>query len=133
MRGHRDPQGPEEGVGNQDMRQPFGKTVPFTEKLKKLRAVVGTRDTVAIVVHADPDALASAMALKRLFWRRVRPPMAVLVGSRLRLGRRAFAGEGILGIRGLGPGRFRGGPGLRGRRCGSPSRARGSRPGPTSW
>jgi len=54
------------------MKQPFGKTVPFTEKLKKLRAVVGTRDTMAILVHADPDALASAMALKRLFWRRAR-------------------------------------------------------------
>ena len=54
------------------MKQPFGKTVSFVEKLKKLGEVVDTRDVMAILVEADPDALASAMALKRLLWRRVR-------------------------------------------------------------
>lgn len=54
------------------MKQPFGKSVSFTEKLKRLLSVVDTRDIMAILVNADPDALASAMALKRLFWRRAR-------------------------------------------------------------
>jgi len=54
------------------MKQSFGKSVPFTEKTKRLRDVVGTRDVLAILIQADPDALASAMALKRLFWRHAR-------------------------------------------------------------
>jgi nanoRNase/pAp phosphatase (c-di-AMP/oligoRNAs hydrolase) len=54
------------------MKQPIGKSVSFAEKLKRLRAVIDTRDVLAIVLNADPDALASAMALKRLFWRRAR-------------------------------------------------------------
>lgn len=54
------------------MKQPFGKSVSFAEKHKKLLKVVDTRDILAILIHADPDALASAMALKRIFWRRAR-------------------------------------------------------------
>lgn len=54
------------------MKQPFGKSVSFTEKYKRLLKVVDTRDILAILIHADPDALASAMALKRIFWRRAR-------------------------------------------------------------
>jgi nanoRNase/pAp phosphatase (c-di-AMP/oligoRNAs hydrolase) len=54
------------------MRKPFGKSVSFTEKTKRLLKVVRTKDVLAILVHADPDALASAMALKRLLWRHAR-------------------------------------------------------------
>jgi nanoRNase/pAp phosphatase (c-di-AMP/oligoRNAs hydrolase) len=54
------------------MKQPIGKTVSFAEKLKRLHKIVSTRDILAVLVNADPDALASAMALKRLFWRRAR-------------------------------------------------------------
>jgi nanoRNase/pAp phosphatase (c-di-AMP/oligoRNAs hydrolase) len=42
------------------------------EKLKKLLEQVGPDDTVGILINADPDALSSAMALQRLFWRRVK-------------------------------------------------------------
>lgn len=55
------------------MEEPFGKSVPVVEKLKKLDAVAGAGDSLAILVNADPDALACAMALKRLYWRKVRP------------------------------------------------------------
>ncbi len=34
--------------------------------------VVNHEDVLAIIINADPDAMASAMALKRLFWRRAR-------------------------------------------------------------
>jgi nanoRNase/pAp phosphatase (c-di-AMP/oligoRNAs hydrolase) len=55
------------------MKESFGKSVAVIEKYHKLREVAGSGDSLAILVNADPDALASALALKRLFWRRVRP------------------------------------------------------------
>jgi nanoRNase/pAp phosphatase (c-di-AMP/oligoRNAs hydrolase) len=55
------------------MHTPFGKSVPVTEKVTRLKAVVNPGDSLAILVNADPDALACALALKRLFWRKVRP------------------------------------------------------------
>jgi nanoRNase/pAp phosphatase (c-di-AMP/oligoRNAs hydrolase) len=55
------------------MKGAFGKTVPVTEKVNQLRTLVGAGDSLAILVNADPDALACALALKRLFWRKVKP------------------------------------------------------------
>lgn len=55
------------------MEDPFGKSVPVVEKIQKLGAVAGAGDSLAILVNADPDALACALALKRLFWRKVKP------------------------------------------------------------
>jgi nanoRNase/pAp phosphatase (c-di-AMP/oligoRNAs hydrolase) len=55
------------------MNTPFGKSVSAVEKAQKLRAVAGAGDSLAILVNADPDALACALALKRLFWRKVKP------------------------------------------------------------
>jgi len=54
------------------MDQPFSKSVSYTEKCKRLLDVVIPDDTLAILINADPDAMASALALKRLFWRRVK-------------------------------------------------------------
>jgi nanoRNase/pAp phosphatase (c-di-AMP/oligoRNAs hydrolase) len=53
------------------MEASFHKSVPVVEKVRKLWAVAGAGDRLAIVVNADPDALACALALKRLFWRKV--------------------------------------------------------------
>lgn len=55
------------------MKTSFGKSVSAAEKVEKLKSVAGSGDSLAILVNADPDALASAMALKRLFWRKVKP------------------------------------------------------------
>ena len=55
------------------MQAPFGKTIPVTERVQRLKALAGAGDSLAILVNADPDALACALALKRLFWRRVKP------------------------------------------------------------
>lgn len=54
------------------MEHPFPKSTPVAEKLKRLLEQVHADDTVGILINADPDAMSSAMALQRLFWRRVK-------------------------------------------------------------
>ena len=54
------------------MEHPFPKSTPVVEKLKLLLELIQPEDTVAILITADPDAMASAMAVQRLFWRRVK-------------------------------------------------------------
>ena len=54
------------------MENPFPKSTSLSDKLKLLMETVSHDDALAIIMTADPDAMASAMALKRLFWRRVR-------------------------------------------------------------
>jgi nanoRNase/pAp phosphatase (c-di-AMP/oligoRNAs hydrolase) len=54
------------------MKHPFPKSVSVAEKQKRLQEIVVPDDTLGILIHADPDAIASAMALKRIFWRKAR-------------------------------------------------------------
>ena len=54
------------------MENPFPKSVPITAKCSNLFEVIQPEDAVGILINADPDALASAMALKRIFWRRAK-------------------------------------------------------------
>jgi len=54
------------------MDHPFPKSASATEKAKKLLSIPSPEDTLAILINADPDAIASALALKRIFWRRVK-------------------------------------------------------------
>ena len=54
------------------MDHPFARSTPTVERVKRLWEVVDAEDVVAILINADPDSMASAMALKRLFWRRVK-------------------------------------------------------------
>jgi nanoRNase/pAp phosphatase (c-di-AMP/oligoRNAs hydrolase) len=54
------------------MERPFAKSVSTAEKCKRLQEAAGSEDTLAILIHADPDSIASAFALKRLFWRKVK-------------------------------------------------------------
>lgn len=42
-----------------------------TEKLRRLYRQFNGNDHVLVVISADPDAIASAMALRRMLWRRV--------------------------------------------------------------
>ena len=53
------------------MEHPFAKSVSATEKCKRLKEVIHPDDSLAILIDADPDAMSSAMALKRIFWRKV--------------------------------------------------------------
>jgi nanoRNase/pAp phosphatase (c-di-AMP/oligoRNAs hydrolase) len=57
---------------NNLMEHPFAKSTTIAEKCKRLLELVMPEDTLAILINADPDAMASALALKRFFWRRVR-------------------------------------------------------------
>ena len=50
---------------------PLRKSISFAEKVKRLQEVVSMGDTLAILIDADPDAMASALALRRLLWRKV--------------------------------------------------------------
>lgn len=54
------------------MDRPFPKSVSITDKCRRLQEIVSFDDTLAIIINADPDSMASAMALKRFFWRRVK-------------------------------------------------------------
>ena len=55
-----------------NMESPFAKSVSTAEKCKRLQKAVNQNDTLAILINADPDSIASAFALKRLFWRKVK-------------------------------------------------------------
>lgn len=54
------------------MESPFAKSVSTAEKCKKLQKAANSNDTLAILINADPDSIASAFALKRLFWRKAK-------------------------------------------------------------
>lgn len=57
---------------NNLMESSFPKSVSSTAKIQKLFEVVNAEDILAILINADPDAMASAYALKRLLWRKVK-------------------------------------------------------------
>ena len=61
------------------MDHPFSRSVSSTEKYKRLLEVVNPDDTLAVLINADPDAIASALALKRLFWRKVRKTLVYYI------------------------------------------------------
>jgi nanoRNase/pAp phosphatase (c-di-AMP/oligoRNAs hydrolase) len=54
------------------MHQPLGKTISSVERYRRLMGVVDVKDILAVVINADPDAMASALALRRLFWHKTR-------------------------------------------------------------
>jgi nanoRNase/pAp phosphatase (c-di-AMP/oligoRNAs hydrolase) len=53
------------------MDHPFPKSTTVMEKIKRLWEVVNPEDYLGVLIDADPDAMASAMALKRILWRKV--------------------------------------------------------------
>lgn len=57
---------------NSVMDHPFPKSTTLMEKCKRLWEIVSPEDHLGVLIEADPDAMASAMALKRMFWRKVR-------------------------------------------------------------
>jgi nanoRNase/pAp phosphatase (c-di-AMP/oligoRNAs hydrolase) len=57
---------------NEWMTSGFSRHTPIRERYQKLLQTVHQDDRVAVIINADPDAIASAMALKRLFWRKTK-------------------------------------------------------------
>jgi nanoRNase/pAp phosphatase (c-di-AMP/oligoRNAs hydrolase) len=72
------------------MKSPFGKSVSTAEKCKRLQGTAGSEDTLAILIQADPDSMASALALKRLFWRKVKRVNIVRINKIVRADNLAF-------------------------------------------
>jgi len=54
------------------METPFPKSTSFASKYNRLLEVVKASDTLGILINADPDSMASAIALKRIFWKKAR-------------------------------------------------------------
>jgi nanoRNase/pAp phosphatase (c-di-AMP/oligoRNAs hydrolase) len=63
------------------MNHPFSKSTSSAEKLKRLRELVSPDDTLAVLINADPDAMASALALKRIFWRKVKKTLVFHINA----------------------------------------------------
>jgi len=54
------------------MKTGFARHISVKERYQKLMEIVHPDDQLAIIINADPDSIASAMALKRLFWRKTK-------------------------------------------------------------
>lgn len=51
------------------------------KRFKQLLENISNDDTVGILINADPDAMASALALQRLFWRKVKKTIVCRVNA----------------------------------------------------
>ncbi|MGD9331960.1 MAG: DHH family phosphoesterase [Desulfobacterales bacterium] len=72
------------------MRKPFPKSMSFAEKYNRLMEVVDASDTLAILINADPDSMASAMALKRIFVKKAREVLVYRINTIKRADNLAF-------------------------------------------
>ncbi len=72
------------------MKKPFPKSMPFYSKYDRLLEVVNASDTLGILIDADPDSMASAMALKRILRNKVRHVRVYRINSIRRADNLAF-------------------------------------------
>lgn len=72
------------------METPFPKSISFDKKYSRLLEIVKASDTLGILINADPDSMASAMALKRIFWRKARRVLVYRINSIKRADNLAF-------------------------------------------
>ena len=72
------------------METPFPKSISFAKKYSRLLEIVKPSDILAILINADPDSMASAMALKRIFWKKARRVLIYRVNSIKRADNLAF-------------------------------------------
>ncbi len=72
------------------MTKPFPKSVSFASKYDRLLEVVNASDTLGILINADPDSMASAIALKRIFWKKAKRVLVYRVNSIKRADNLAF-------------------------------------------
>lgn len=72
------------------MTKPFPHSMSFASKYDRLLEVVNTSDTLGILINADPDSMASAMALKRIFWKKVKHVWIYRINSIKRADNLAF-------------------------------------------
>ena len=72
------------------MEAPFPKSISFAKKYSRLLEIVKASDTLGILINADPDSMASAMALKRIFWKKARRVLIYRINSIKRADNLAF-------------------------------------------
>lgn len=72
------------------MKKPFPQSISFANKYSRLLEIVKTTDTLGILINADPDSMASAMALKRILWNKVRRVLVYRINSIKRADNLAF-------------------------------------------
>jgi nanoRNase/pAp phosphatase (c-di-AMP/oligoRNAs hydrolase) len=72
------------------MNHLFPRSTTSKEKYLRLLGVANPLDTVGILINADPDSMASALALKRLFWRKVKKTEIYHINSIQRADNLAF-------------------------------------------
>ncbi len=72
------------------METPFPKSISFAKKYSRLLETVKASDTLGILINADPDSMASAMALKRIFWKKARAVKVYRINSIKRADNLAF-------------------------------------------
>ena len=72
------------------METPFPKSISFAKKYSRLLEIVKPSDTLCILINADPDSMASAMALKRIFWKKARRVLIYRVNTIKRADNLAF-------------------------------------------
>ena len=72
------------------MTKPFPKSMSFANKYNRLLEVVNPSDTLGILINADPDSMASAMALKRIFWKKAKRVLIYRINSIKRADNLAF-------------------------------------------
>ena len=72
------------------METPFSKSTSFAKKYARLLETVQASDTLGILINADPDSMASAMALKRIFWKKARRIMVFRINTIKRTDNQAF-------------------------------------------
>ena len=63
------------------MTIPFPKSMPDSHKYKRFLEALDVSDTLGILINADPDSMASAMALKRILWNKVRRVLIYRINS----------------------------------------------------
>ncbi len=72
------------------MAQSFAKSVSQAERCRRLLDVVSPEDVLAVLINADPDSIASALALKRFFWRKVKKVIIYHINAIKRADNRAL-------------------------------------------
>ena len=72
------------------METPFPTSISFDRKYSRLLEIVKPSDTLGILINADPDSMASAMALKRIFWKKARRVLVYRINSIKRADNLAF-------------------------------------------
>jgi nanoRNase/pAp phosphatase (c-di-AMP/oligoRNAs hydrolase) len=72
------------------METPFPKSTSFAKKYSRLMETVEASDTLGILINADPDSMASAMVLKRIFWNKVRRILVFRINTIKRADNLAF-------------------------------------------